>query len=325
MQLRVKWDRAEGPGGSRWRRVSQGQSAVWLSALVLAIALPIRLAPAAEPSATIGYQPMTSEGLVAGYPFEAWVLLDRSVDPAKPGYALPAGAIIRVTFPSVFTPEPGIHPEAVLLYGWPQKAIPVAFTVALDPQDPRTIVITLDEPLPADPPDRPGLKAIHLRTGEQNPWLAGDYPIELQFLNAESLTGTRQALAHITAEPLPLVAAYNQLHSGRDEDWQHVKLAATTHLSMDLLVTLPQNTRSAISLRPATGGNLEILSDGKPIGEITRRGVPIILKPEAFGPGFARLGIVRFAVQADGVPGVAEIDAQLRGGPPCALHVVVER
>ncbi len=325
MQHRVIQTGATGPVSHLpWRR-SRVLPALWLVILVLVVVLPIGTGHAAEPLATIGYQPMTSEGLAAGHFFEVWVLLDKSMDPAEPGYALPGGAVIRVTFPAAFTPVPGVHPEAVLLYGWPQKAIPVRFTVAPDPQDPRTIVITLDQFIPAAAPERPGLKAIHLRTGERNPGQAGDYPITLQFNSAGPLTGTRQAIAHITAAPVPVITAYNQLHNGQDEDWQHVKLAATAPLPMDLLVTLPHEARSAISLRPAAGGDLEILSDGEPIGEISRRGVPVALKPEAFGPGFARLGIVRFEVQADGVPGVAEIDAQLNGGPPYALHVVVER
>ena len=88
---------------------------------------------ASPPRATIEYQPMTSQGLAAGYPFEAWVVFDRSSNPAEPGYALPAGASFRFTFPPAFTPKPGIHPESVLLYGWPQKAAPVPFAVGLDP------------------------------------------------------------------------------------------------------------------------------------------------------------------------------------------------
>ncbi len=46
---------------------------------------------AAPPGATIVYQPMTAEGLAAGYPFEAWVYFDKSTDPAVPGYTFPAG------------------------------------------------------------------------------------------------------------------------------------------------------------------------------------------------------------------------------------------
>ena len=80
-----------------------------------------------------------------------------------------------------------------------------------------------------------------------------------------------------------------------------------------------------MELRPSTDGNLEILSDGVAIGTITRRGVPITFKPETFGPGFARLGIVRFYVTGGLEPGFAEIDAQLQGGPRYTLHVFVER
>jgi len=282
------------------------------------------IAMAGPPRATVEYQPMTSQGLAAGYPFEAWVVFDKSSNPAEPGYALPAGAILRFTFPQAFTPKPGIHPESVLLYDWPQKAAPVPFTVGVDPQNPRTIVLKLKEAFPVGPPERPGLKAIHLRMGPLNPKQKGDYPVMIQISDAGELSGTTQAIAHITSEPAPVVAAYNQLHEGRNEDWQHVKTDQTASLPIDLLITLPDKARSSIELRLVTGGNLDILSDGVTIGTITRRGVPVTLKPESFGPGFARLGIVRFYVTGGAVPGLAEIDAQLQGGPRYTLHVFVE-
>jgi len=277
------------------------------------------------PRATIEYQPMTSHGLAAGFPFEAWVVFDKSPNPAEPGYTLPAGATFRFTFPPSFTPQPGTHPESVLLYDWPQKAAPVPFTVGLDPQDPRTIVLKLKEVFPAGPPERPGLKAIHLRMGPLNPRQEGHYPIMIKISGAGELSGTTQAIASITSRPVPVAAAYNQLHEGRNEDWQHVKTDQTASLPIDLLITLPDKARSSMELRPVTGGNLEILSDGVAIGTITRRGVPVTLKPESFGPGFARLGIVRFYVTGGLEPGIAEIDAQLESGPRYTLHVFVER
>jgi hypothetical protein len=279
---------------------------------------------ASPPRATIEYQPMTSQGLAAGYPFEAWVVFDKSSNPVEPGYALPAGATFRFTFPPSFTPQPGTHPESVLLYDWPQKAAPVPFTVGLDPQDPRTIVLRLKEAFPIGPPERPGLKAIHLRMGPLNPTQGGDYPITIQISDAGELSGITQAIAHITDKPVPVVAAYNQLHEGRNEDWQHVKTAQTASLPIDLLITLPDKARSSMELRPVTGGNLEILSDGAAIGMVTQRGVPVTFKPESFGPGFARLGIVRFYVTGGLEPGIAEMDTQLEGGPRYTLHIFVE-
>ena len=280
---------------------------------------------ASPPKATIECQPMTSQGLAAGYPFEAWAVFDKSSNLAEPGYALPVGATFRFTFPPAFTPKLDIHPESVLLHGWPQKAAPVPFTVGLDPRDPRTIVLRLKEAFPVGPPERPGLKAIHLRWGPLNPMQGGDYPITIEISDAGELSGTTQATAHITSAPVPVIAAYNQLHEGRNEDWQHVKTSQTASLPIDLLVTLPDKARSFISLRPAADGNLEILSDGVPIGTVTRRGVPLTFKPEPFGPGFARLGIVRFYVTGGSVLGLAEIDAQLEGGPRYTLHVFVEQ
>jgi hypothetical protein len=280
---------------------------------------------ASPPRATVEYQPMTSHGLAAGLPFEGWIVFDKSPNPAEPGYALPAGATFRFTFPPSFTPQPGTHPESVLLYDWPQKAAPVPFTVGLDPQDPRSIVLRLKEAFPIGPPERPGLKAIHLRWGPVNPMREGDYPIAIKISDAGELSGTTQAIAHITSKPVPVVAAYNQLHESRNEDWQHVKTGQTVPLPIDLLITLPDKARASMELRPVTGDKLEILGDGVTIGTITRRGVPVTFKAESFGPGFARLGIVRFYVTGGLEPGTAEIEAQLKGGARYTIHVFVER
>ncbi len=291
----------------------------------LAIVICATTALASPPGASIQYQPMTSDGLAAGYPFEAWVVFDISSNPSTPGLALPANAALRFSFPEAFVPQPNSHPQAVLLYGWSQGPIVVPFTIMLDPQDSRTIVLKLGAAIPFGTPERPGLKAIHLRWGPQNPREAGDYPINIQISDAGGLSGTMQVVAHITSRPVPNIAAYNQLHQGRNEDWQHVKTGQAAPLPIDLLVTLPDKARSFISLRPTEGGTLEIFSDGIPIGTVTSKGVPITLKPESFGPGFARLGIVRFFVTGGPEPGLVEIDARLKGGPEYKLHMFVER
>ena len=308
------------PGSSAWRRVLRILACVGLTFLLAAAT-----AAAAPPGAKIEYQPMTSDGLAAGYPFEAWVVFDVSSNPAIPGLALPAGASFRFTFPKAFAAQPGRHPEAVLLYGWPQKAAPIRFTAGLDPQDPATIVLKLMESFPSSPPERPGLKAIHLRWGPDNPLQAGDYPVTIKISDAGEFSGTTVAVAHITLKSVPNVAAYNQLHEGRNEEWQRVKMGRAAPLPIDLLITLPDKARSFIALRPSAGGNLEILSDGAPIGTVSQRGAPVTLKPEPFGPGFARLGIVRFQVTAGSQPGVASIDAQLQGGTRYTLQMIVER
>jgi len=304
------------PGIRLPMRLTGALCAVFLLAASGAFANPI--------SATIGYQPMTSEGLAAGYPFEAWVVLDKPLDPAVPGYALPVGSTFRFTFPGAFTPQTGTHPEAVLLYGWPQKAAPVRFTVGLDPKDARTIVLKLTEPFKTEPPERPGLKAIHLRWGPLNPAQASDYPITVELSDAGALSGSTRAIARITPKPVPVIAAYNQLHNGRNEDWQHVRAGEEAGLPVDFLINLPDKARSSLSLRSVSGGELEILSDEIPIGTVTRTGVPLTLKPVAFGPGFARLGIIRVQVTAGSTPGLAEIHAQLKGGTSYVIHVFVE-
>ena len=141
----------------------------FITSTTLAFLFFATTAGANPPGATIEYQPMTSEGLAAGYPFEAWVVFDISSDPSIPGLALPAGATLRFTFPQAFTPQPSSHPQAVLLHGWSQGPVSVPFTVGLDPQDPRAIVLRLSADLPAGPPERPGLKAIHFVGGRSIP------------------------------------------------------------------------------------------------------------------------------------------------------------
>ncbi len=299
-----------------------------LSAITFALLIMGPFVPTVEaspPGATIEYQVMTSDGLAAGYPFESWVVFDIPSNPAVPGLALPAGATFRFTFPSAFTPQSNFRPQAVLLYGWSQGPIPVPFTVGLDPQDARTIVLRLTNALPAGPPERPGLKAIHLRWGPFNPAQAGDYPITIQLSDAGDLSGTTQAIAHIGSKPVANIAAYNTLHDGRNENWQHVKIGQPAAIPIDFLVTLPDKARSFISLRPVSGGNLDILSDGIVIGAISKSGVPLMLKPEPFGPGFARLGVIRVHAAAGSIPGVAEINAHLNGGTSYKVTVLVEQ
>jgi len=279
----------------------------------------------APPSVTVAYQPMVSTGLAAKQPFEAWFVLDKSSDPTVPGYSVPAGATVRLTFPKEFTPLAGSpHLEGALLHGWPHGAIPVPFSVTQDKTDPRVVVVRIDQAIAIGPPERPGLKAIHVRTGELNPALPGDYPIAVQFIEAGPLSGTTNAIAHITDKPVPNVAAYNQLHQSKDEDWQHVKPGMEAALPIDLLVTLPDEPRSTISLTLVGYGALSILSDGKSIGSISSQGVPVTLSPESFGPGYARLGIIRVRAKAGSQPGIAEIIVSLERGTSYKIKLIVD-
>jgi hypothetical protein len=68
------------------------------------------------------------------------------------------------------------------------------------------------------------------------------------------------------------VAAYNQPHNERDENWQHVNMGYSASLPIDLLVALSDKYRYSMALRPTQEGNLEITSDGARIGIIIRRG-----------------------------------------------------
>ena len=288
-------------------------------------AAPFMVSPAeAEPPATtIADQPMVSTGLAAQNPFEVWFVFDKSPDPIVPGYAVPAGASIRFVFPTEFTPKPGPL-GAVMLHGWSQGPVNAKFTTAMDPNDSHAVVIHFDEAIAAGPPERPGLKAIHLRTSEINPSQAGDYPISIQFIDAGALSGTTKVIAHITPKPVPNIAAYNELHEGKNASWQRVKAGTEAKLPIDFLITLPSEARSFMSLKPAADGSLAILSDGRPIGTIKTRGVPITLRPQMFGPGYARLGIVEVHAKAGMTPGMGEIVAALDGGTESTINLIVE-
>ena len=186
LRYRFSWIR----GKRRDERVSAWPGALsFIASTALAFLLFAATAGANPPGATIEYQVMTSDGLAAGYPFECWVVFKISSDPSVQGLALPAGATLRFTFPQAFTPQLNNGPQAVLLHGWSQSPIAVPFTVGLDPQDPRTIVIKLSGDLPAGAPERPGLKAIHLRWGPLNASQAGDYPITIQVSDAGGVSG----------------------------------------------------------------------------------------------------------------------------------------
>ncbi len=279
---------------------------------------------AAPPAATIVYQPMTAEGLAVGHPFEAWVYFDKSPDPMISGYAFPQGSTLRFKFPAAFKAQKAHRPQAVLLNGWPQGPIEASFTIGVDPQDPLTIVLKLNQAIAAGPPQRPGLKAIHLRWGPLNPQKAGNYPITIDYQDAGTLTGSTKAMAQITPKPIPNIAAYGQLNQGRNENYQRAKIGQTAELPIDFLVTLPDKCRSFMMLKQMPDGNLEILSDGEPIGTIIKQGVPITLKPHAYGPGFSRLGIIRLYATAGLTPKEAEIEGRLTGGTSYIIRVFVE-
>jgi hypothetical protein len=293
-----------------------------------AVVIPTMLVPAVAgaeaPATTIQYQVMVSTGLAARKPFEAWFVFDKLSDPRVPGYAVPAGATVRFTFPHAFTPEPHGILEGALISGWAQGAVPTKFSLAVDPKNPRTVILRLVEPVVPGGPDHPGLKAIHLRAREVNPAKPGTYPITVRFIDAGPLSGTTTAVAHIAAKPAPNIAAYNQLHQNKDEDWQRVKPGEQALLPIDFLVTLPDTARSSISLRAKDDHNLVILSDGKPIGSISENGVPVTLAPQLFGPGYARLGMIEVRAKAGMTPGTAEIVAALDGGARYIIHLVIE-
>lgn len=291
-------------------------------ALILAALVPAYGAP---PSMSVGYQPMVATGLASRFPFEAWLWLDKARDPAVAGYAIPEGATIRIIFPRAFRPRRGYPLSAVMLKGWVQGPIRTRFSITTDRADPRTVVIHFEQSITVNPPEEPGLKAIHVRTAEINPARPGNYPIVIRFENAGSLTGTTRAIAQISRAPVPNIAGYNNLSGGKDEEWQHVKAGTEAALPIDFLVTLPNGCRSFINLKARSSERLEILADGRPIGTIKAKGVPVKLIPEPFGPGFARLGIVRLHAMAGKTLGTASIVASLRGGTRYTDHLIVER
>jgi hypothetical protein len=282
------------------------------------------MARADAPAVTVEYQPMVSTGLAASQPFEAWFVFDKSSDPRVPGYAIPAGATIRFVFPKEFTPQNDLFQGAVMLYGWPQGPIPAKFTTKQDDADPRTLVIQFNEPIGVAPPDKPGLKAIHLRVRVLNPAAPGDYPVTVDFANAGALSGTSKSIVHITPQPVPNVAAYNQLNQGRGSNWQRVKAGQEASVPIDFLVTIPDLPRSVVNLQPQADGGLAILSDGKRIGSIQTYGAPVTLAPESFGPGYSRVGIIRVRAKAGSQPGVAEIVAALDGGTRYKINLIVD-
>lgn len=301
---------------------------LWLTGMTIVAVLlcftTVTTVRAEGPAVTVAYQPMVSTGLAAQQPFEAWFVFDKSLDPAVPGYAVPAGATIRFVFPKEFTPQSDLFQGAVILYGWSQGPIPVKFTTSQDPANPRALIIKFNEPIAAGPPEKPGLKAIHLRVRVLNPATPGDYPVVIESADAGPLSGTTKAIVQITPKPIPNVAAYNQINHGRGSNWQHVKAGQEAAVPVDFLVTLPDVPRSVVNLQPAPGGSLKILSDGKAIGSIRSQGVPVTLTPESFGPGYSRLGVIRVHAKAGSQSGTAEIIAALDGGTQYKINLIVD-
>ncbi len=127
---------------------------ILLGATIVVAATVQSMAPtrAQAPKTTVDYQPMVSTGLAANQPFEAWFVFDKSPDPHVPGYAVPAGATMRLTFPKEFSPLSGEpHLEGALLHGWPHGAIAVPFTVTQDKTNPRVVTVRIEPKEPASP------------------------------------------------------------------------------------------------------------------------------------------------------------------------------
>jgi len=290
-------------------------AAFWLAVVpVVAMAHAIQVAP----------QPMVATGLVAGHQFEAWFVLDRPLDPTVPGYAVPAGATIRFVFPDNFKPDQSLPLQSVLLYGWPQKGIPVPFTVRIDPQNAQVVVLHLASAIEVKPPLQPGLKAIHLRAPLQSPVTAGSYPIVVTFADAGDLSGHETAVAAIAAAPAPAVAVYNQLHDGRDEDFQRVAAGAAVPIPFDFLVSNPGSYRATVVTETAPDGTIQILADERSIGTVRAERKNVTLIPVPFGPGYNRLGIFRLAAKAGEENGTVRVVASLKGGSTCFLTLIIE-
>jgi hypothetical protein len=248
---------------------------------------------------------MIAAGLAAGHAFEAWLQLDKSNEAWAPGYQLPAGTTIRLTFPRPFSPKHDLPARIFLLHGWPQSPITAKFEAAVDAQDSRAINLRLNGPIAADPPGHPGLKAIHLRAPVVNSAKPGDYPIAVSFEGGGALSGATQAVAHIAHKPSPNIAAYSQPHARGNENWQRVKVGQEAPLPLDWLVTLPNEARASLALPPAREGRLTITADGMPIGTIGSRGASS-------------------SVVAGEEPGKAEIEAKLDSGPRYVIHILIE-
>ena len=186
-------------------------------------------------------------------------------------------------------------------------------------------MLKLGKDLTSGPRKAPGLKAIHLRWGPLNPAQAGNYPMTIEYSDAGDLSGSTKLMVPVTPKPVPNIAGYNTLHSGRNENYQHIKAGQQAGLPINFLVTLPDKARSFISLRPMQDGNLEIMSDGSPIGTILSAGSLLCWRPNLLAPDIARLGIVQFYITAGSTPGEAEIEGRLAGGTSYTIKVTVER
>jgi hypothetical protein len=174
--------------------------------VVLSIASPAFAADGLVTS--VGKAPITPDGDVAGAATDLVIDLDRSLDPAVVGRALPAGCSVRVTLPPAFgnTGLPvqdvfsaGCAPgnfqciTGIFLQGWPQHPILPHFPVpplgpateyALTPVGTNTLVFTALLHIAAPNPNPlagPGLKQIHLINGFTNPARPGFYPVHVEF------------------------------------------------------------------------------------------------------------------------------------------------
>jgi Zn-dependent alcohol dehydrogenase len=129
--------------------------------------------------------------------------------------------------------------------------------------------------------------------------------------------------AEAAALILSWTTAYQLLHrAARVQQGQRVLVHGAAGAVGQALLTLGR--MAGLELSPEADGKLTILSDGKSIGSIWSDGVPVTLTPESFGPGFARLGIVRVHARARDQAGSAEVVASLDGGIKYRIKLIVD-
>ena len=155
--------------------------------------------------------PIIADGDVTGMPTDIVITLNGSMDHNVPGRGLAVGNQIKVIFPSEFDlanldsgyPVSNIRPPSsppppcrggnlqcttgVLSHGWPQQPVRPPFqfyNVSIDPIE-NAFVFTAVQDIEPTPPDKPGIKKIHLMLhGVINPQ-PGEYYIRVEAQTGE--------------------------------------------------------------------------------------------------------------------------------------------
>lgn len=162
------------------------------SAVALALGACSSLPPVASQNLPAGPSPVTFDGNVTGQALDYVFVLVADPDPGVAGLSMRAGDVMVLKLPEAFKRnetvaiKPDSDANLVFTKGWPQAAVKQAgqYRIGYD-EKANAMTVTALQDIANNGANAPGIKVIHLRGRSfLNPF-PGDYPVAVEYLNAD--------------------------------------------------------------------------------------------------------------------------------------------